>query len=1518
MSSIISTATLSFSPPPSPIQPEAQLGVLELWASDTSAFFGEKIAVLEHGFTDFRLAFRVSHARAYRYFTLRMYDPEKRMRVDAMRLYGEKADGSAPEALPVCVAKQFVDVEMPIEATVEATVEAPVGDPPSPPPYIGTMIFRGGRRLDDAKAVDPVVAELHVLWKTALRFVDAAPTSFAAAYALLKTQLGSAADLPATMPTREELEALHATAAPVGDDAWNTSWWNRLEEHHDELADDLFALYPLRTPPGAHGRSPAASLITAMALTNASELGVPDAATAEARLINASCARLGGCEYHGYLLHASPLLDQAFQPYPTESRERDDGAWLAWLLSASIGPVVHLVSTRVLLCASDEACGDSCAACDGALASTRHAAVDVVRAVETELTGGGATTTDVVECVASLECVALVAEGVAARLGTVAFHDARLANVTAANDALWTYAADENARNESFADRRAGRAAATAAHRDAVGALAAPAWVRAHVVHQGRRLAEHRAEALSGDFGDNETRFEAWHASLDPQQKLLHATSSTSTAILLNNGSHDALAASHMQFLRAWASAGPHVGEQPNRTGVCADPHFHNRTVGCRVHAALMARALTVLRREEREAAAARSSGGRRRMQATNEQVIKDSIHEHLSRTCCAEFSDGRVECAAKYCEHHVKQETAKRMGRMLRRLSDAGDPRAAKIGPDVHAIVENMIAPELHSDPMCRSINESSLYFGGPTRMECVGRSLLKHASKKYGLDSETITKKMTQFGFSTGKTVEQINDAMGVFREISTSGNFMGGRRKLRAAAAKRASELLRGAERGGHGRRMQEGPRARAAAARKRRLDDEESALSDEDLARKRAATRGTATPRETHGFAHAARTIKERRAVMANASDTIGHHFKRIDRTLHHERLRRLAAGRAGGTRQDSTPRAESFHRDNLRQHAINPLLAFEVLQADEGSMSARFSGGVRRLADVARRWSEVNFQAQLAGVQRERRRRLSEDSEQKRRLAAAYDELERRQRERVGRRLSTGEAAERPVPDLDGNHKLAFLHDLVDWRAAADEWTRMHDLLAQRNEMRMQGRSVHEIVDNTKTGYKLLDDVDRFGFSKVGDALRRIWYRKNNGSDAVFVNHTRSHHDHAGRHSPMRHGRARRLDGFLGPAVAAPFALWDSTLYAGRDPAVGVDESKSNLFTAVIRYFVYGLGCYLTPPKESTVSSAITDPGDPSIGSDGERLKTLRPDPIRLCFPAIPVLVPTMPSFRQWTQSEGVDFSSLTYENNCVEGSWQGRARDWIESTLGIEVLSSTGEWLGLGGILRGAEGVDSIDSFVQSTNAPTGKQRVGHLVCGIVELGGLLYSVLILITLVISLPLVSVFSFLCIWIFDACVLIGAAARTDNRSAALRVAIQTQRQGLRRKKPSAAPSEKKPPLLKRQNAAGSLKDAAKGDGRGRVFSRQTKKATDEPAPARKRRSAITSDPRKAAEDKSAEKTDKKVEKTAEKKTSVTVSTTSQRAPVGVFADLKERLFGSSADFSPVNTSDDDDTRYVNRV
>lgn len=1388
---------------------------LELWASDTSSFFGSLVAVFPYGLTSSIVSTRIDHPTPHRYWTLRSYNPDQRMRLDSMRLFGETSDASALTA-PQCSGRRM--------ATSFGVSES--GYVVRPKLNESRKVYKPTKPTSD----DSIALEMGVLWKSTLRSVsDRPPKSYREAIEMLKTLLMSRVisshallqNLTETFNVTDAMRPMLPMRRPPSmstADFVNTTerdaWWNNMEEHHDELdTTGLFGTYPIRTPPGAFGRSPAASLVTALAMTNATESSLPDALVAESWIINMSCAHLSGCDFHEHMLASSPLLGEDFDAtHPFTSTSRDDGAWLSWVLSASIGPTVHLVASRMLACASSKACGQICKLCT----HTNHAngadmrkppvdnePIEVVREVERALVGGGDATVDVVQCVKTPSCIEDVAERAARSLGSlvVLFDENETVSVADANVKLWEYAKLEMESNSSFYSRRERRAEVARAHQNAVGSSTVPEWVRPYTIKNGRRLEERSSETLNGEFGTNETKYVEWIRSLTPSERQLFVASHQSAHLLQSNASYPEITLSHMQFIQTWARVGSHVGEKPNRMGVCSDPQFVNRTVSCRVHAVLVGKALTHIRNEEKRRVTDAADPKRARRRASNEPEIREHIHRKLSETCCARFEDGHEECGAKYCEHHMTREVTKRMASVIKRLADENHPSAAKIGPDIHAIIENVLLPETHSDPECRTINASSLHYGGPSRSECTGRSLLKHASKKYGVDGDTIERKMQEFGISTGVGLQKIQAVTGMFSEVKTAGNRI--KRRLqqskKAKAAANAAKLLRSA-----GRRLQSDskpakpstPGMRHAERRRRKLEDAHEKLSDEELARTLSATRGTEVRdgQNRHGFAHAASTIKKNRAIMSNATNIIGESFKRLEKHTQSEMLKRVAEGRKGGSRMDKTPRAMRFHTDNFVQNIINPVLASEILQADEGSITSRFASGLRKLGDVTQRWSDLNIEAHRVQVRRTRRRsrELSED-QAKTYSTLLYDRLDKEQRKREdaevakiastveGRRLDESEIAairskvkrgvRNRIPELKADHSLAWLHEIVDWTRASEEWTRMHDIFTKRHELRMNGREMSQILSDHPTGYAVFDDHRKFAFSSVGDALRRLWHRRINGTDAHFVTHTRSHLDRAGRHAPENHGRLRRLsEGFLGPVVAAPYAIADTVLFSSTTSSTTVKSTNEDIFTAAIRYLVYStIGCYLVEPQLTPVSTSIDNPDDPSEAADGDTLKVFRPGDTFLCFPAVPFALPRMETWRELTNSYGIEYTDLTYEEYCTKFGWQEKARDFFQENLGLSIKSDTARWLGVPGALRGAEAMDSITNFVDSSRADEGEWVIGSLLCGVVELGGVVYVLIVLLSLSLFIPLAQ-FVNICVGIlYDAIVLLIAASKQATNS-----------------------------------------------------------------------------------------------------------------------------------------------------
>lgn len=117
---------------------------------------------------------------------------------------------------------------------------------------------------------------------------------------------------------------------------------------------------------------------------------------------------------------------------------------------------------------------------------------------------------------------------------------------------------------------------------------------------------------------------------------------------------------------------------------------------------------------------------------------------------------------------------------------------------------------------------------------------------------------------------------------------------------------------------------------------------------------------------------------------------------------------------------------------------------------------------------------------------------------------------------------------------------------------------------------------------------------------------------------------------------------------------------------------------------------------------------------------------------------------------------------------CTSRGFQERARDFFESTLGFSIQSDTARWIGIPGALRGAEAIDSIQNFVDSAQAGEGDWVVGHIICGIVELGGVVYVLIVLIVLSLAIPLAQAVNFFVGILYDAVIILMAASRSTEQ------------------------------------------------------------------------------------------------------------------------------------------------------
>ena len=288
--------------------------------------------------------------------------------------------------------------------------------------------------------------------------------------------------------------------------------------------------------------------------------------------------------------------------------------------------------------------------------------------------------------------------------------------------------------------------------------------------------------------------------------------------------------------------------------------------------------------------------------------------------------------------------------------------------------------------------------------------------------------------------------------------------------------------------------------------------------------------------------------------------------------------------------------------------------------------------------------------------------------------------------------------------------------MVDWDATFEEGSRLYAIVRARHKLRETGASHVEIVKAHPTGYTHLDDAKRSSPSIVGDAIRRVLYRKETGADPPWhepavlrrVHRRMSERDDGGE---GRGSHLRRLGvAFFEATIAAPFSWFDTLMPSG----VTVKASEITFWEAILRYAVSStVGCYFVAP----VKDESDTQGDGT--EDGDRMFVMRPSEEKLCFPAFPFAVPQLPSFRDLTGTQGVDTYALSYQAYCAgDGSAMQLTADSLEA-LGINPRSEN-PLLPNAAVLRAAEAVDSILNAADAGSDDVSRsQNAGRVLCSI-------------------------------------------------------------------------------------------------------------------------------------------------------------------------------------------------------
>ena len=691
----------------------------------------------------------------------------------------------------------------------------------------------------------------------------------------------------------------------------------------------------------------------------------------------------------------------------------------------------------------------------------------------------------------------------------------------------------------------------------------------------------------------------------------------------------------------------------------------------------------------------------------TRDERLKQ-IEEMVSRSCCkVHKKTGKKTCGKEYCNKAIKQKIKGRIARVLREMHDSGH-----VTLDVtQRVATDVLAPDLHHDAGCRDEKLSAL--------ECLAKSTVRHVADKHGIEPSKLDDKLKAVGLSMAQLIQKGVEAgatmqkAGLFKSDPVKAE---AKRKLREEDHK-------------HGKRRMHEENGRSLKA-----------------ARTAVLERGPA-------LEASAATRRQPRKLQQSAAIAYATQAGRFSKEM--ARIDELARTTAEGPLLRAPPPAP---------FSTKWLEAVQAVVSADGSIVGNIALASSKVTDVASKMHSVMHKT--INDDTSRRRRV-----EKHHIDALFDGVEQRVSAKLalsGRRLNPSSVGLTPPESHQDNEYIA---SLVDWRKLVSETHRSARVLQKRNDWLLNEASggvlpSGELPAELNTGNSLLDlNVPP---SVVGNLFRRLhaYFTDTHRDSAASEHHrrkleeTRSMLREEGEErstlmgsmfaaslygaDPLRAARRhletsnshrshiRRLsETFFGAAAQVPLAA--TRVVTGYEEYT---QSGDGLLMDTIRYIVYdGVLCYLYKSN----SNAGGEFGD------GTRMGTHRTT--RMCFPAIPSVVPDARSFDETFGLQGVDLNTLTYDSSCSAAN--------VQATLAFVGAESIADPLtsGISGImLRFSEGIDAIENLAQSgRHNITDVDRASAIVCAITEMGGLILSIIVIVvtlSLLICAPLGSV---LCVW-----------------------------------------------------------------------------------------------------------------------------------------------------------------------
>lgn len=631
-----------------------------------------------------------------------------------------------------------------------------------------------------------------------------------------------------------------------------------------------------------------------------------------------------------------------------------------------------------------------------------------------------------------------------------------------------------------------------------------------------------------------------------------------------------------------------------------------------------------------------------------------------------------------------------------------------------------------------------------------------MSHLAVKHGLTPKQVQAKMDAAGIKVGDSMVYAAQALNLFREKRSGGNVRpeakgskGHTGHARTHAAADAAKVLHDFD---QGRKLGEvGEPEEQTREQKLRSIRRGMSLSLYGASNKRVFD-----PQEAAYVMHR----------HYNATRQLGSSFRSLERTAQNAyRDRRRATttkgqkGRAGIDLHKKPPGVVTL---------AGGLLA--GLESSRGSITRRFGPAIAAMESAHERHNAMI----LGVVERRERRQLAFEGRRMAEKPAVASKLYAHIDQKTDHRRHMH-------AELPKEHALSWVHDLVGgatgWRDLLTEARRLAAVEKERSAMRIShghARRLHTI----ESGY---DRLDRHEYrpSVLGDFFRRLVARKQTGADPGWWKPAWWSRTDGGRRrmaevlqeedeDERSRGPGRRLaTAFLSGTVAAPFAFVDTVLPSG----IIVPETDTTFWDAALRYVVYGtIGCYLTKPsfEASDIQGESSAEGEKNKGVDGTPLGVLRPSAEKMCFPAIPFVIPRTNTWRVVTNTVGVRYRDVSYAKYCSDdGASQHVARQ-LES-FGINATDDSVP--GKATVLRVGEAVDAVNSGIHSAQAEIPLESAGYLVCSIVQLGGVLYTTLLVVGVLVLLALFPIFNCCGRLLFDLLTFAGASVAETAQVAA---------------------------------------------------------------------------------------------------------------------------------------------------